>query len=67
MNSADDLQETIALTFWETKEDMDTYHKLNNKWFNIITERIKPLFERLPERSDYTIFNFKTSFSSKLL
>jgi quinol monooxygenase YgiN len=64
MNSSDDLQETIALTFWETKEDMDTYHKLNNKWFNIITERIKPLFERLPERSDYTIFNFKTSFSS---
>ena len=24
--SADDSQETIALTFWETKEDMDTYH-----------------------------------------
>ena len=38
MNSTDDLKKTIALTFWETKEDMDTYHKLNNKWFNIITE-----------------------------
>ena len=63
MNSADDSQETIALTFWETKEDMDTY-KLNNKWFNIITERIKPLFEQLPERSNYTLFNFKTSFPS---
>jgi hypothetical protein len=64
MNNAFDSQETIALTFWETKEDMDTYHKLNNKWFNIITERIKPLFEHLTERGDYTIFNFKTSFSS---
>ena len=64
MNSADDSQETIALTFWETKEDIDKYHKLNNKLFNIITERIKPLFERLPERGNYTIFNFKTSFSS---
>ena len=40
MKSGDDLQETIALTFWETKEDMDTYHKLNNKWFNIITEKL---------------------------
>ena len=39
MNNAFDSQETIALTFWETKEDIDTYHKLNNKWFNIITER----------------------------
>ena len=38
MKSADNLKKTIALTFWETKEDMDTYHKLNNKWFNIITE-----------------------------
>ncbi len=38
MNSTDDLKKTIALTFWETKEDMDTYHKLNNKWFNIIIE-----------------------------
>ena len=28
MNSVDDSQETIALTFWETKEDMDTYHSL---------------------------------------
>ena len=64
MNSVDDSQETIALTFWETKEDMDAYHKLNNKWFNIITERIKPLFEQLPKRSDYTLFNFKTSLSS---
>ena len=64
MNNVDDSQETIALTFWETKEDMDAYHKLNNKWFNIITERIKPLFEQLPKRSDYTLFNFKTSFSS---
>ena len=48
MNSINDLQETIALTFWETKEDIDTYYKLNNKWFNIITDRIKPLFEQLP-------------------
>jgi heme-degrading monooxygenase HmoA len=64
MNSVDDSQETIALTFWETKEDMDTYHKLSNKWFNIITERIKPLFEQKPERSNYTLFNFKVSFSS---
>jgi hypothetical protein len=59
MNSIDNSQETIALTFWETKEDMDAYHKLNNKWFSTITERIKTLFERLPERGDYTAFNFK--------
>ena len=64
MNSIDNLQETIALTLWETKEDMDAYHKLNNKWFSIITERIKPLFEILPERSDYTVFNFRMPLSS---
>ena len=62
MNNVDDSQETIALTFWETKEDMDAYHKLNNKWFNIITERIKSLFEQVPERSDYTIFNSSISY-----
>lgn len=60
MNNVENTQETIALTFWETKEDMDTYHKLNNKWFSIITERIKPLFEELPERSNYILFDFKT-------
>ncbi|HJS63769.1 MAG TPA: antibiotic biosynthesis monooxygenase [Nitrososphaeraceae archaeon] len=60
MHSLNDSQETIALTFWETKEDMDAYHRLDNKWFQIITERIKPLFERIPERSNYTLFDFKT-------
>jgi hypothetical protein len=64
MNSIDDSQETIALTFWETKEDMNAYHNLDNKWFSIITERIKTLFERLPERSNYTAFNFKIPLSS---
>jgi hypothetical protein len=67
MNSADDLQETIALTFWETKEDMDTYNKLNNKWFNIITERIKPLFERFPERSNILYLIIRNYFHFKLL
>jgi hypothetical protein len=31
MNRIDDSQETIALTFCETKEEMDAYHKLDNK------------------------------------
>ena len=59
MNSVHDSEETITLTFWETKRDMDAYRNFNNKWFSIITDRIKTLFERLPERSDYTVCNFK--------
>jgi hypothetical protein len=47
MNSIDTSQETIALTFWKTKEDMDAHHNLNNKWLSIFTERIKTLFEGL--------------------
>ena len=61
MNSLKDPQDTVVLTFWKTKQDMDEYHTLDNKLFARITEKIKPIFEHIPERRDYIVFNFKIS------
>ncbi len=44
IKSEDDAQEAIALTFWKSKDDMDSYHGLKNIFFAKITEKIKTLF-----------------------
>ena len=60
MDSVKDIQESIVLTFWETKEDMDTfYNPDNNETLADFVEAAKPLFEQIPERSDYQISSFK--------
>jgi hypothetical protein len=55
LDSINDLQESIILTFWETKEDMDKFYSPQNKALANLVERAKPLFEKMPERTDHAV------------
>lgn len=48
-------RETIVLTFWETREDMETYYSKDNNILSDLVEKVKPMFEQMSERSDYKI------------
>ena len=63
IKSEDDAQEAIALTFWKSKEDMDSYHSLKNIFFAKITEKIKPVFEQPPVRSNHLLVDMKTMWA----
>jgi heme-degrading monooxygenase HmoA len=55
LESASDIQESIILTFWETREVMDRFYSTQNEALANLVERAKPLFEKMPERTDYTV------------
>ncbi len=55
LNSTSDFQESIVLTFWETREEMDKFYSPRNKALASLVERAKPLFEKMPERTDYAV------------
>ena len=57
MENIENDRETIVLTFWENKEDMENYYA--SKILVDIVEKIKPMFEQMPERSDYKIALFE--------
>ena len=59
MDDLQDLQESIVLTFWERKEDMDSFYKPENKALSDLVEKLNPSFERLPVRKDYHVSKFK--------
>jgi hypothetical protein len=58
LDSTSDLQESIVLTFWHTKEDMEKFYSPQNKALANLVERAKPLFEKMPERTDYLVSEF---------
>jgi hypothetical protein len=55
LDGTSDIRESIILTFWETKEDMDRFYSPQNKTLASLVERAKPLFEKMPERTDYAV------------
>ena len=55
LDSTSDIRESIILTFWETKEDMDKFYSPQNKALASLVERAKSLFEKMPERTDYAV------------
>ena len=55
LDSTSDILESIILTFWETREDMDKFYSPQNKALASLVERAKPLFEKMPERTDYAV------------
>jgi heme-degrading monooxygenase HmoA len=59
MDDLEDLQESIVLTFWEGKEDMDSFYKPENKALSDLVEKLNPSFEQLPVRKDYHVSKFK--------
>jgi hypothetical protein len=55
LESVSDLQESIVLTFWETKESMDRFYSPQNSALAGLVEKVKPLFDKMPERTDYAV------------
>jgi heme-degrading monooxygenase HmoA len=55
LDSIEDSQESIVLTFWENKNDMDAFYQPDNKLLSNLVEKLKPAFEQLPERRDYQV------------
>lgn len=55
LDNTSDIQESIVLTFWESREDMDKFYSPQNKALASLVERAKPLFEKMPERTDYAV------------
>ncbi|MDQ3848783.1 MAG: hypothetical protein M3261_07490 [Thermoproteota archaeon] len=54
-SESDDPLESLILTFWKTSEDMDKFYSAENKALARLVERAKPLFEKMPERTDYAV------------
>jgi heme-degrading monooxygenase HmoA len=61
LDGTSDLHESIVLTFWETREDMDQFYSQQNKALSNLVERAKTLFEKMPERTDYAVSQFYNS------
>ncbi|CAN5767699.1 hypothetical protein BH23THE1_BH23THE1_15610 [soil metagenome] len=59
MDSLEDPSESIILTFWETKEDMDEFYQKDNHLLSELVEKLKPSFEIMPERKSYQVSDFK--------
>jgi heme-degrading monooxygenase HmoA len=55
LNDLQDLREFIILTFWERKEDMDSFYNSNNNVLSNLVEKLKPSFEQPPVRKDYHV------------
>jgi hypothetical protein len=53
------IQESVVLTFWERKEDMDSFYKPQNKILSDLVEKLNPSLEQLPVRKDYHVTKFK--------
>lgn len=59
MENVENNSETIVVTFWETREDMENYYSKYNNILSDLVEKVKPIFKQMPERSDYKIALFK--------
>jgi heme-degrading monooxygenase HmoA len=58
LENIENERETIVLTFWENKEDMVNYYSKDSKILSDLVDKVKPMFEQMPERSDYKIARF---------
>ena len=55
LENSDDSNETLVLTFWGSKEDMDNYYSNGNYSLSSLVEEVKPMFEKMPERISYNV------------
>jgi heme-degrading monooxygenase HmoA len=58
MESLNDQNEVINLTFWKTKEDCDAYYS-QDKTYAAILEKTVSLSDDAVEMTDYTLANFR--------
>ncbi len=59
MDDLEDIRESIVLTLWERREDMDSFYKPENKLLSNLVKKLNPSFEQLPVRKDYQVAKFK--------
>ena len=55
LENSDDNNETLVLTFWASKVDMDNYYSNGNSSLSSLVEEVKPMFEKMPERITYNV------------
>lgn len=55
LENSDDNNETLVLTFWGSKVDMDNYYSNGNSSLSSLVEEVKPMFEKMPERISYNV------------
>ena len=58
LENDEDSNETVVLTFWKSKEDMDNYYSNTNYSLSNLVQEVKPMFEKMPERISYNIAIF---------
>jgi heme-degrading monooxygenase HmoA len=58
MESLNEQNEVINLTFWKTKEDCDAYYS-QDKTYAAILEKTVSLSDGAVEMTDYTLANFR--------
>jgi heme-degrading monooxygenase HmoA len=56
LDSITDDREEVVLTFWSSKEDMDSFY--NSESFASFVAKGKELFDSPPERKDMTVVEF---------
>jgi len=59
MDDLQDLRESVVLTFWERREDMDSFYTPENTVLSDLVKKLNPSFEQLPVRKDYHVAKFK--------
>jgi heme-degrading monooxygenase HmoA len=55
LENEEDSHETLVLTLWESKGDMDNYYSNTNKRLSSLVDEVKPMFEKMPERITYNV------------
>ena len=55
LENSDDNNETLVLTYWGSKVDMDNYYSNRNSRLSSLIEEVKPMFEKMPERITYNV------------
>ena len=62
LENSDDNKETLVLTFWKSKADMDNYYSNGNSSLSSLVEEVKPMFEKMPERITYNIVSLDVDY-----
>jgi len=56
-----DSHETLVLTLWNSRGDMDNYYSNTNKKLSSLVDEVKPIFEKMPERITYNVASLDLS------
>ena len=61
LENEEDSHETLVLTLWDSKGDMDNYYSNTNKRLSSLVDEVKPMFEKMPERITYNVASLELS------